>query len=61
VVDDEAVEDVALALLGQRQMLDRVVRRRCIRRARQQRRLRPVEIVGAETEVAARGGDLAPN
>jgi len=33
VVDDEAVEDVTLALLGQRQMVKRVVRRWCIGQA----------------------------
>jgi len=60
VIDNQLVEDLALALLGECEMLDRVVGGGCLWKSRKHGRLRPGEFAETYPEVPARGSHIAP-
>src|SRR5690242_10633420 len=60
VVDHQLIEHVALALFGQRQVLERVIGRRRLWQAGEHRRLGPVETIGRSAEVRGRNVEELP-
>ena len=60
VVGDQLVEDLTLALLCEREVLNGVVLRRRLRKSREHGRLGPGELVGGNAEITTSGTHIAP-